>query len=174
MILFILYDRITSHLARQDWLLPTLARIVFAGVLAVYYLNSGVTKLDGLAASSGAYVQILPRAFEVAGYDASALAMWQHLIVYAGIVAEFALPVLIIIGLLTRFAALGMIGFIVMQSLTDLYGHGQWDALGGWFDRFSDALILDQRAFWVFVLLTLVIKGAGPLSVDRLFRKRLS
>jgi len=174
MILFDLYDRASAQLARQDWLLPTLARLVFAGVLAVYYLNSGFTKLDGFGASSGAYVQILPRAFEAAGYDASALAVWQHLIVYAGIVAEFVLPVLIILGLLTRLAALGMIGFIVMQSLTDLYGHGQWDALGGWFDRFADALILDQRAFWVFALLTLVIKGAGPLSLDRLFRKGLS
>lgn len=174
MILFDLYDRVSARLARQDWLLPTLARLLFAGVLAVYYLNSGFTKLDGLAASSGAYVQILPRAFEAAGYDPSALALWQHLIVYAGIVAEFVLPVLIILGLLTRLAALGMIGFIVMQSLTDLYGHGQWDALGGWFDRFADGLILDQRAFWVFVLLTLVIKGAGPLSLDRLFRKALN
>ena len=39
--------------------------------------------------------------------------------------------------------------------------------IGAWFDAASDALILDQRALWVFVLLTLVLKGAGPLSLDR-------
>ena len=38
--------------------------------------------------------------------------------------------------------------------------------LGGWFDRASDALILDQRLFWVFVLLFLVVQGAGRYSLD--------
>ena len=40
--------------------------------------------------------------------------------------------------------------------------------LGAWFDRMSDALILDQRAFWVLCLLILVLKGAGAISVDRM------
>jgi putative oxidoreductase len=31
---------------------------------------------------------------------------------------------------------------------------------------------LDQRALWIFVLLTLVLKGAGPLSVDRVLANR--
>ena len=81
---------------------------------------------------------------------------------------------LIIIGLFTRLAAVGMIGFVVVQSLTDLFGHGgiaHEGTLGAWFDRMSDALILDQRAFWVLCLLILVFKGAGTISVDRgLFR----
>ena len=38
--------------------------------------------------------------------------------------------------------------------------------IGGWFDRASDALILDQRLFWVFVLLFLAVNGAGRLSLD--------
>ena len=68
---------------------------------------------------------------------------------------------------------LGMIGFVVMQSLTDIYGHGaDASTIGGWFDRISDAHIMDQRAFWVFVLLLLVIKGAGPLSLDRVLANR--
>ena len=36
----------------------------------------------------------------------------------------------------------------------------------GWFDRASDALILDQRLFWVFVLLFLAVNGAGRQSFD--------
>ena len=59
-----------------------------------------------------------------------------------------------------------MIGFVLVQSLTDIFGHGA--AAGAWFDRASDAVILDQRAFWVFLLAVLVLKGAGPLSADRL------
>lgn len=173
------YRAFTDRLAAADWLIPTLARLIFAGVLLVYYLNSGLTKLgDGVLGiffpSTGAYAQIFPRAFEAVGYDSGALNLFHWLVVVAGTVAEFVLPILIVIGLLTRLAALGMIGFVVMQSLTDIYGHGQASALGAWFDRFSDAPILDQRALWIFLLMVLVIKGAGPLSLDRLIARRVS
>lgn len=159
-----------------DLALPLLARFVFAGVLLLYFWNSGLTKLgDGifgfLFPSSGAYVQIFPRAMEAAGYDTSQLNVFHWAVVVAGTAAEFILPLLIVVGLLTRLAAVGMIGFIIVQSLTDLYGHGgiaHDGTLGAWFDRFPDALILDQRAFWVLCLAILVFKGAGALSADRL------
>jgi len=66
-----------------------------------------------------------------------------------------------------------MIGFVAVQSLTDLYGHGgiaHAETLGAWFDRVPDAAILDQRLFWVILLLVPVMKGAGPLSLDRVLR----
>jgi putative oxidoreductase len=172
-----LITRIGHPLNRAgDAVLPLLARLVFVGVLFMYYWNSGLTKLgDGIfgifTPSSGAYVQIFPKAMEAAGYDTSQLTLFHWAVVTAGTLAEFILPVLIAIGLLTRLAAFGMIGFIVVQSLTDLFGHGgiaHEGTLGAWFDRMPDALILDQRAFWVLCLLILVFKGAGALSVDRL------
>jgi putative oxidoreductase len=92
------------------------------------------------------------------------------MVVMAGTWAEFVLPLMIVIGLLTRLAALGMIGFVVMQTLTDLYGHGaisEAGTVGAWFDKAPDSVILDQRAMWVFLLVALVVKGAGPLSLDR-------
>ena len=165
-----------------DAILPLLARLVFVGVLFMYYWNSGLTKLgDGifgiLKPSSGAYVQIFPKAMEAVGYDTSQLTIFHWAVVTGGTVAEFALPILIAIGLFTRLAAFGMIGFIIVQSLTDLFGHGgiaHDGTLGAWFDRMPDALILDQRAFWVLCLLILVFKGAGALSIDRgLFRNAL-
>ncbi|MFN5997516.1 MAG: DoxX family protein [Paracoccaceae bacterium] len=149
-----------------DWLVPTLARLVFAGVLFGYFWASAMTKLDGLfTPSMGAYAQIFPKAFEAVGYDVGQMGLWHRLVVLAGSWAEFVLPVLIVLGLLTRAAALGMVGFVLVQSLTDILGHGA--AAGAWFDRASDALILDQRAFWVFLLAVLVLKGPGPLSADR-------
>ncbi len=174
------YDRIADNLSRWgDAVLPTLARFTFAAVLLVYYWNSGMSKLgDGilgfLSPGSGAYVQIFPRAMEAAGYDTAQLGWFHWAIVVAGTWAEFILPALIVLGLLTRLAALGMIGFVVLQSLTDLYGHGGLDngVLGAWFDRLSDGLILDQRAFWVLGMLVLVFKGAGPLSLDRVLARR--
>jgi putative oxidoreductase len=161
------YHAVQAGLSRtSDWLVPTLARLVFAGVLFGYFWASALTKLDGpFSPSLGAYGQIFPKAFEAVGYDASQMGLWHQLVVLAGSWAEFALPILIVLGLLTRLAALGMIGFVVVQSLTDIWGHGA--AAGAWFDRASDALILDQRAFWVFLLFVLVLKGPGPLSADR-------
>lgn len=172
------YAAITHFLERADWLLPTLARLLFAAILLIYFLNSGMTKLgDGFGGlftpSVGAYAQIFPKAFEAVGYDADALTIFHQLVVVVGTWAEFILPTFIVLGLITRLCALGMIGFIIVQSLTDIYGHGQSTALGAWFDRFADGVILDQRALWVFILLVLVIKGAGPLSFDRALTPRM-
>ena len=175
--LFSLYQRFCAALDRTDWLVPTLARFLFTAVLAVYFLNSGLVKLeDGISnfwsPSAKAYIQIFPKAFDAAGYDAAAMSFYHQVVVSLGTISEFLLPVLIVVGLLTRLAALGMIGFIVVQSLTDIYGHGASSEIGAWFDRLPDAIILDQRALWIFLLVVLVIKGAGPISFDRALQPR--
>jgi putative oxidoreductase len=165
-----LYDRLARFADRQtDWLLPTAARLVFAAVLLAYFWTSAGTKLDGLFTPSlGAYAQIFPKAFEAAGYDVGAVSLWQTLVALAGAWAEYALPLLIVLGLFTRLAAIGMVGFVLVQSLTDIRGHGAGpETVGAWFDAASDALILDQRAFWMLLFLVLILKGAGPISADR-------
>lgn len=173
------HARAAAALSRAgEALLPLLARLVFAASLAGYFWASALTKfgpgpLGLLRPSSGAYAQIFPRQFEAVGYDASQLGLWHWAVALAGTWAEVLLPLLILVGLATRLAALGMIGFVAVQSLTDLYGHGglaHAATLGAWFDRAPDGVILDQRLFWVFVLLLLVFKGAGALSLDRLLR----
>ncbi|MGD9862408.1 MAG: DoxX family protein [Pseudodonghicola sp.] len=176
--LLCLHDRIFAALERAEpWLLPLLARFVFAATLLVYYWSSALTKLgDGplglLRPSAGAYAQIFPRQLEAAGYDTSQLSLLHDLIVTLGTWAEFLLPALIVAGLATRLAALGMIGFVTLQSLTDLYGHGLGPAGGLWFDRLPDGVVLDQRLLWVFPLAYLALRGAGPVSADALLRRR--
>lgn len=174
-----LHHTLFDMIERQaPWLLPSLARLVFAGVLFGYYWNSGVTKLgEGFfgifSPSLGAYAQIFPRAMEAASYDVSQLGLFHWAVVFAGTLAEFALPLLIVAGLFTRLAALGMIGFVALQSLTDIYGHGaDADTIGSWFDRFPDSHIVDQRSLWLLLLILLVVKGAGPISADRLINAR--
>ena len=169
-----LHDRVWDWLDRHltGIVLPTLARLVFAGVLLMYFWASGVTKLgDGILGfvflDFGAYAQMFPKVFEAAGYDPSAIPGSYKALAVLGTWAEFILPLLIVVGLFTRLAALGMIGFVVVMSATDIVGHSA-DAttIGTWFDRASGALIVDQRAFWILALLILVLRGAGPLSVD--------
>lgn len=156
-------------------LLPLLARFVFAATLLVYFWKSGVTKLgDGvfgfLKVTAGGFGQIFPKQAEAVLWDVSQMSLFQKLVVLAGTWAEFILPLLVVIGLLTRIASIGMIGFIIVQTLTDLFGHGgikHTETLGAWFDNVPDSIVLDQRAFWILLLATLVIKGGGLLSVDR-------
>ncbi|MBI1416514.1 MAG: hypothetical protein GC146_04750 [Limimaricola sp.] len=175
-----IYDTVARRLtALAPAVLPTLARFVFAAVLLVYFWNSALLKigpgpLGFVQPSVGAYAQIWPRAFEAAGYDTAAMSWFQWAVTVAGMWAEFLLPLLLMLGLLSRLAALGMAGFVAVQSLTDLYGHGgigQPATLGAWFDRLPDGVILDQRAFWVLGLMVVAILGAGPLSLDRLLAR---
>lgn len=181
-ILISLYNTAFDWIERiGDWLLPLAARFVIAATLLVYYWHSGLTKIgEGVfgifSPSVGAYAQIFPKQIEAVGYDASQLSGFHWLVVIAGTWAEFILPVLIVLGLATRLASIGMIGFVAVQSLTDVYGHNMTDAktLGAWFDRFPDSMIMDQRLFWVFALSYLVVRGAGAVSLDRLLHRRMN
>lgn len=164
-------ERITD-----GWFLGLAARFVFAAVLYFYYLNSALTKvgegfLGFFQISDGAYFQIAGKAVEAAGYDPAAVAFFPWgLLVFFGTYAEFILPLLIVVGLFSRVAAVGMIGFVIVQSLTDVYAHQIGaESTGVLFDRIPDSLILDQRLLWIFVLAVIVIKGAGKVSLDHLF-----
>jgi putative oxidoreductase len=176
----ILHDRAFAALeaATEGWLPGLLARFAFAAVLLVYYLNSFTTKIGagplGLLVADNAYYQIAPAAVEAAGFDVAAVPFlpWG-LMVWAGTYAELVLPLLVVAGLFTRLAALGMIGFIAVQSMVDVFAHAIGpEATGAWFDRAPDSLILDQRLMWVTILAFLVLKGAGAFSLDRLLSRR--
>ncbi|MEO0821314.1 MAG: DoxX family protein [Pseudomonadota bacterium] len=164
--------------AVDSWLPGLAARLVFAAVLFGYYWNSALTKVgEGVGGffqvADGAYFQIVPPIVEAAGYDASAVAFWPWgLIVTLGTYSEFALPVLIVAGLFTRIAALGMIVFVVVQSYVDIAFHAaDPETIGVLFDRIPTSAILDQRSLWTFLLLVLVIKGAGAVSLDALISR---
>jgi putative oxidoreductase len=180
--------------------MSTLARLIFIGTLAAYYWKSAFLKLSvnpnaGLEEgagwisslisffvnlptnltsppSLGAYAQIFPKQMEAVGFDPSQLSTFHTIVVAAGTWGEIIVPFLIIIGLFTRAAALAMVVFVVVQSVVDIIGHGADAATrGAWFDGDPGGLIFDQRAFWIFLLLYLVMRGAGPLSVDRLLNR---
>ena len=109
--MFALYTDTVDRLNRADWLLPTLARVVFALVFLVYFVNSAGTKIDGsiFSPSAGAFGQIFPKAAEEVLWDVTQMTFFQRLVIFAGTLAEYVLPVLIVLGLMTRLAALGLI-----------------------------------------------------------------
>jgi len=173
-----LYNTIFWGLQRllEDWFLGLAARLVFASVLLFYFLNSALTKVGSgfpgsLIPSTGAYAQILPQLTESVGYDVSQIPFFPYgLMVWAGTYGEFLLPILIVVGLFTRAAALGMIVFIAVMTYVDITAH-QVDAqtIGAFFDRLPNAPIADQRLMWAFPLLYLVLRGPGVVSLDWIF-----
>ena len=163
-----LHNQTFSKVANAEWIVPTLARLVFVAVLLMYYWNSATLKIDGsiFTPSAGAFGQIFPKAAEAAVYDVSQMNILQRLVIFLGTVAEFVLPLLLLIGLLTRLSALAMIGFVMVQTLVDVTGHGV--KLGVLFD--NTQTLIDERTLWVFLFAIIALKGAGPLSLDRLLR----
>lgn len=175
-----LHHRVFRFIERlgDAWLLGLIARFAFAAVLWSYFLNSAKTKVgDGFlgffSVSSGAYYQIALPAVNAAGGDVGAVSFFPWgLIVYMGTYAEFILPLLIVIGLFSRIAALGMIGFIAVQTFVDITVHQIGaESIGAWFDRFPDGVIADQRLLWIVPLTVIIIKGPGLLSLDALLTK---
>jgi len=173
-----LHERAVACLAAlvDGWLIGLCARALFAAVLLPYYINSALTKpgegVFGIfSPRAGAFAQMLPPIAEQASYDTSAIAFvpW-HLIVIAGTVSEFVLPVLIALGSFTRLSALAMMGFIVVQTAVDITFHAT--APGMLFNT-RPLELLDHRLLWLFPLLVLVIKGAGSVSVDAWLWRRL-
>ncbi|WP_102223554.1 DoxX family protein [Acidimangrovimonas sediminis] len=150
------------------------ARLVFASVLLRFFLQSAATKIGPGGLTDGAYYQILPKMFEAAGYDAAALAWPWHVVVAAGTVAELALPLMLVTGLATRVAALGLLGFFAVMSLTDVYGHMVDGAtIGLPFDADPYGKILDQRLLWAMIVAVPLWLGGGAVSLDRLIAPRL-
>lgn len=175
-----LHGRFFGFLERlgDSWLIGLIARFTFAAVLWGYFLSSAKTKVgDGFAGffsiQPGAYYQIALPAVEAAGGDVDAVAFFPWgLIVFLGTYAEFILPLLIVIGLFSRIAALGMIAFIAVQTVVDITVHKVGaETIGALFDRFPDSVIADQRLLWIVPLAIIAIKGPGLLSVDALLTR---
>ena len=123
------------------------------------------------------YIQIFPKTVEQLGYDTDQLGVIRWIIAMMGTYSEFLLPAMIVLGLMTRLSAFGMIVFVCVQTLTDLYGHGviaDQRTVRAWFDRTVDSLIMDQRALWIFLLMFLCVAGGGRLSIDQWIKKRIT
>lgn len=180
-----LYTMVFGTIERltNGWFLGLASRLIFAGVLFQFFWNSALTKIDGsfanmLSPTTGAYVQMLPKVMEQVSYDISQIAFFPYgLIVLLGTWGEFILPILVVVGLFTRFASLGMIVFIVVMTYVDITGHSvDAKTIGALFDGDPYSIISDDRLLWIFLLLVPMLKGPGNVSLDwllgRAYRRR--
>lgn len=123
-------------------LMPTvqlMARLLMARI----FFYSGLTKLDNWNSTLFLFqyeysnVPILPP--EIAAYMAAT--------------AELTLPIFLVLGLGTRFAALGLFGMTMVIELFVYPG-------------------TMEHYYWMVILGLLVASGGGRIALDRLFSKR--
>lgn len=129
-----------------NWVYTTLARFV----IGLTFFNSGLTKVDDnyiilsktKALFNDIYFQGLPLSKGVI----------DILAVFATY-AELTLPILLWIGLGARFAALGL---LIMTAVIQIF-------------VFPGSYVL--HGLWAVALLTIIVNGAGPLSLDYFIKK---
>jgi putative oxidoreductase len=114
------------------------------GVAAIFFL-SGRTKVEGLISLKDTTYLLFAEEYRVPLLPSDIAA---HLATYA----EHLLPVLLVLGLTTRFAALGLLG---MTAVIQVF-------------VYPDAW--PTHLTWAALLLYLVARGGGAWSLDRLLR----
>jgi putative oxidoreductase len=113
--------------------------------IAVPFFLSGRTKVEGLLTLKDSTFFLFAEEYRVP-------LLPPDLAAYAATWAEHALPILIILGLLTRPAALGL---LVMTAVIQLFV-----VPGGW----------PTHLLWLAPLVYLIARGPGGWSMDRLLR----
>ena len=86
-------------------------------------------------------------------FDYTESAMLSTIIAYVLSYAEFALPIMLVLGLGTRFVALALLGLTVLMQLY-VTPQELWSA----------------HIYWASILVVLISLGAGQISIDRLLR----
>ena len=124
-----------------------LAQLVLRIALAVPFWRSGVNKWDGFAQLNDVAVLLFTSEFKLhlpgGPYDFPAPAATA----FAAGTAEIVLPILLVFGLGTRFAALALLGMTLVVQLT---------VPDGW----------PIHLTWAAMALALVAGGAGRISLD--------
>ncbi len=114
------------------------------GIAAIFWL-SGRTKVDGFLTLNDSAYELFRTEYKLPLIPPEIAA---HLAAYA----EFAFPILLVLGLFTRYAALALLGMTLVIQLF----------------VYPDAWPLHLS--WAGLLLYLVGRGGGRLSLDKLLR----
>jgi putative oxidoreductase len=122
-----------------EWLLLLVARL---GIASVFFL-SGRTKVDGI-------LHITDSAYSLFETEYKLPLLSPYVAAHAATYAEHFFPILLVLGLLTRYAALALLG---MTFVIEVFVYPD-----AWPTPLS----------WAAILLPLVAHGGGKISLDHL------
>lgn len=126
-----------------EWLPPLIARL---GVAAVFF-QSGRTKVEGL-------LTITPGAYQLFEEDYKLPLLSPDVAAHLATYAEHLFPILLVLGLFTRLSAAAL---LIMTAIIEIFVYP-----AAWPTHLS----------WAGLLLPLLARGAGALSIDRFLRIR--
>lgn len=140
-----LYFRLTALAARllPESLLLLVARL---GIASVFFL-SGRTKVEGL-------LTITDSTYYLFETDYALPLVPPQIAAHAATYAEHLFPILLVLGLGSRFAALGLLG---MTTVIEVFVYPD-----AWSTHLS----------WAGLLLPIIAKGAGAISLDAVIARR--
>jgi putative oxidoreductase len=122
--------------------------------LAVPFYRSGLTKWNGWFHLSDSAVYLFTQEFQLHLFGSSIPYPAPNVVALLSGIAEITLPILLVLGLATRFAALGLLFMTLIIQLT---------IPDGW---------ANFHLPWAAMALALVVHGPGRLSLDHLLAKR--
>lgn len=135
-----LFARLTEQ-AIPAWLIPLLQRLGIAGVFFV----SGRTKVEGWFTLTDSTFFLFETEYQLPLIESASAA-------YLATAAEHFFPLLLVIGLFTRLSALAL---LIMTLVIQVFVYP---------DAWPTHLI------WAAVLLPLIVRGGGAMSLDRPLR----
>ena len=121
--------------------------------LAVPFFKSGLTKWDGFLSLSPAATFLFEEEFKLHIFGQAYDFPLPTAFAYLDSIAEIVLPVLLVIGLATRFSALGL---LLMTGVIQLVVPEGW---------------ANFHLPWAGLALAIIALGPGALSLDRLLER---
>jgi putative oxidoreductase len=128
------------------FLAPPILRIA----LALPFFRSGLTRWDGFLSISPATLYLFENQFKVHLFGGTYGFPAPDTVALIVAIAEVTLPVLLVLGLGTRFAALAL---LVMTGVIQLVFPDGW---------------VNFHLYWASLAVGIMALGPGPLSLDRM------
>lgn len=132
----------------------SLTQLVLRFAVAIPFWNSGLTKWDGFLQISNSAVYLFQEEFRLHVLGATIPYPLPKLMAFLSGSGEILLPLMLFIGLGTRFAALGLLGMTAIIQLT---------IPDGW---------ASFHLPWAAMALAVITYGPGLVSLDHLISRR--
>jgi putative oxidoreductase len=133
--------------------LEPLAQLALRFALAVPFFRSGLTRWEGFGTLSDTTEYLFREEFRLHLFGQLVPYPMPGVLAWASGCAEILLPILLVLGLGTRWAAIGLLGMTAIIQLT---------IPDGW---------ANFHLPWAAMALALVTWGGGPLALDRFFTR---
>lgn len=143
-------------IGRLAWAACGVAPPILRIALAVPFFKSGLTKWDGFFSLSPAAVFLFEDEFKLHLFGQAYSFPVPELVAFVDGMAEIILPLLLLIGLATRFSALAL---LVMTAVIQLVVPEGW---------------ANFHLPWAALAVAIIAMGPGPLSLDWLIAQRFN